>query len=43
MICQAITATGELCKNPAQKGSKTCHIQKHADQFKSKKKYSGGG
>lgn len=42
MYCQAVTVSGKLCRNLAQKGSNTCHIQKHADLFKNKKKQSGG-
>jgi hypothetical protein len=34
MLCQARKADGNYCNNPARLGSKTCHINKHIEQFK---------
>ena len=34
MLCQARKADGSYCNNAARFGSKTCHINKHIEQFK---------
>ena len=43
MLCQARKSDGSYCNNLANRGQKTCHIQKHREQFNTKKVVQSGG
>ena len=43
MLCQARKSDGSYCNNLANSGQKTCHIQKHREQFMKKKVVQSGG
>ena len=43
MLCQARKSDGSYCNNAARYGSKTCHINKHIEQFKRNVQKGGWG